>query len=128
MLRCTTFAWGIASHPRSRGYERVSSPEWHSRPADASIAVIDSIRRWIMSTLTIRGLDDETHARLRVQAAQHGRSMEAEVRAILQASVAPPPTPRGLGSRIHARFAGLGEPEFELPARNEPPRAADFDS
>lgn len=81
-----------------------------------------------MSTLTIRGLDDETHARLRVQAAQHGHSMEAEVRAILQAAVAPPPPTRGLGSRIHARFAGLNEPELELPARSELPRAADFDS
>ncbi|MBB5153564.1 FitA-like ribbon-helix-helix domain-containing protein [Saccharopolyspora phatthalungensis] len=81
-----------------------------------------------MPTLTIRGLDDETHARLRVQAAQHGRSMEAEVRAILQASVAPSAPAHGLGSRIHARFAGLGEPEIELPTRNEPPRAADFES
>lgn len=79
-----------------------------------------------MSTLTIRGLDDETHARLRVQAAQHGHSMEAEVRAILQAAVAPPPPTRGLGSRIHARFAGLGG--LEPPTRSEPPRAADFDS
>jgi antitoxin FitA len=81
-----------------------------------------------MPTLTIRGLDNETHARLRVQAARHGRSMEAEVRTILQASVAQPPPARGLGSRIHARFAGLGEPELELPARNEPPRAANVPS
>lgn len=83
-----------------------------------------------MSTLTVRGLDDETHARLRVQAAQHGRSMEAEVRAILQDSVSPPAPARGLGSRIHARFAGLAESEseFELPARSEAPRAADFDA
>ena len=36
-----------------------------------------------MATLTIRGLDPVTHARLRVEAARHGRSMEAEVRAIL---------------------------------------------
>jgi antitoxin FitA len=34
--------------------------------------------------LTIRGLDEETHARLRVRAAQHGQSMEAEVREILR--------------------------------------------
>lgn len=81
-----------------------------------------------MSTLTIRGLDDETHTRLRVQAAQHGRSMEAEVRAILQDSVTPPPSPGGLGSRIHARFAGLDTSDLELPPRDELPRAADFDS
>lgn len=81
-----------------------------------------------MATLTVRGLDDETHARLRVQAARHGRSMEAEVRAILHDFLSPPPTASGLGSRIHARFASIGGSEFELPARNESPRAADFDT
>ena len=40
-----------------------------------------------MSTLTIRQLDERTHARLRGRAAQHGRSVEAEVRAILDAAV-----------------------------------------
>lgn len=36
-----------------------------------------------MGTLTIRQLDERTHARLRGRAASHGRSVEAEVRAIL---------------------------------------------
>ena len=40
-----------------------------------------------MATLTIRQLDERTHARLRAKAAVHGRSVEAEVRAILDASV-----------------------------------------
>ena len=40
-----------------------------------------------MATLTIRQLDDRTHARLRGRAAEHGRSVEAEVRAILDAVV-----------------------------------------
>jgi plasmid stability protein len=40
-----------------------------------------------MATLVIRDLDDEVKARLRVQAAEHGRSMEAEARAILAAAV-----------------------------------------
>jgi hypothetical protein len=31
-----------------------------------------------MAALTVRGLDDETKERLRVRAAQNGRSMEAE--------------------------------------------------
>lgn len=81
-----------------------------------------------MATLTIRGLDDETHARPRVQAARHGRSMEAEVRAILQDSLTPPPVARGLGSRIHARFTAIRDSEFDLPARGEAPRPADFGS
>lgn len=81
------------------------------------------------TTLTIRGLDPETHARLRVEAARHGRSMEAEVRAILQDRLTPRNSERGLGSKIHERFADL-ELEGELPVPDrisEPPRAAVFD-
>ncbi len=40
-----------------------------------------------MATLTIRNLPDEIHAALRVRAAQHGRSTEAEIREILAQSV-----------------------------------------
>jgi plasmid stability protein len=81
-----------------------------------------------MATLTVRGLDDELHARLRVRAAQHGRSMEAEVRAILQEQLPAAQPATGLGSRIHARFAAVGGVELELPSRDEPPRAAVFDA
>ena len=80
-----------------------------------------------MATLTVRGLDPETHARLRIEAARHGRSMEAEVRAILTERLAPDAAERGLGSRIRARFAGP-EGELQLTDRSdEPPRAAVFD-
>jgi plasmid stability protein len=75
--------------------------------------------------MTIRGLDEETKARLRVRAARHGRSMESEVRAILHDVLAPAPGTGGLGTRIHARFAAAGE--LDLPRRGEAPRAADFD-
>ena len=81
-----------------------------------------------MATLTIRGLDDETHARLRVRAAEHGRSMEAEVRAILQETVSSPAPATGLGTRIHKRFAAIGGADLDLPSRSEAPRAADFQS
>ncbi len=81
-----------------------------------------------MATLTIRGLDDNLHARLRVQAARHGRSMEAEVRAILAERLAgPADLANGLGSRIHARFAAIGDMDLDLPARDEAPRAAEFE-
>jgi plasmid stability protein len=40
-----------------------------------------------MATLNIRNLPDEVHRRLRVRAAEHGRSMEAEARAILVAAL-----------------------------------------
>lgn len=36
-----------------------------------------------MATLNIRNLPDDVHHRLRMRAAEHGRSMEAEVRVIL---------------------------------------------
>ena len=36
-----------------------------------------------MATLSIRNLPDDVHRKLRVRAARHGRSMEAEARAIL---------------------------------------------
>ena len=81
-----------------------------------------------MASLTIRGLDQETKTRLRIRAARHGRSMEAEARHILaDALVAQddaPPT--GLGSRIQARFAALGGLDLDLPPRSEQPRSADF--
>ena len=81
-----------------------------------------------MAALTIRGLDEQTHARLRVEAARHGRSMEAEVRAILKDRFATPGPERGLGTRIHQRFAAVGGVDLELPARTERPRAAEFDA
>lgn len=42
-----------------------------------------------MAMLTVRGLRAEVHQRLREQAARHGRSLEAEARAILEAGIAP---------------------------------------
>ncbi len=77
-----------------------------------------------MATLTIRGLDEDTKARLRVSAARHGRSMEAEVRSILAQALPAPRAAGGLGSRIQARFAAIGGVELDLPGRSEMPRAA----
>ncbi len=42
-----------------------------------------------MSSVTVRNLPDETHRALRVRAAKHGRSTEAEIRAILENAVRP---------------------------------------
>lgn len=41
-----------------------------------------------MAAITVRNLSDETHRALKARAARHGRSTEAEVRAILDESVA----------------------------------------
>lgn len=42
-----------------------------------------------MPAVTIRNLPDETHRALKVRAARHNRSTEAEMRAILEAAVRP---------------------------------------
>jgi plasmid stability protein len=77
------------------------------------------------STLTIRSVDPELKARLRTRAAEHGHSMEEEVRQILRTALLPPVAPRRLGSRIHARFADLGGIELDVPARDDLPSPPD---
>lgn len=71
-----------------------------------------------MTTLTIRDVDPAVKERLRVRAAQSGRSMEEEVRVILRAATADGgnSTPN-LADAIRARFAPLGGVELELPKR-----------
>jgi len=79
------------------------------------------------ASITIRNLDPALKERLRVRAAQHGQSMEAEARRILQTILAPQEASpvRHLYDRIRARFAPLGRVDIELPTRElvrEPPR------
>ena len=58
------------------------------------------------STLTIRNLDDEVKRKLRLCAASHQRSMEAEAReilaSVLSGSFAPPRSPEGMRERLKA--------------------------
>jgi plasmid stability protein len=42
-----------------------------------------------MPSVTIRNVPDEVHRALRIRAAQHGRSTEAEIRAILEQATKP---------------------------------------
>jgi antitoxin FitA len=70
-----------------------------------------------VATLTIRNVDPGVIERLRVRAARHGRSMEAEARSILSAAVAgnrDQPEPN-LAEAIRRRFAPLGGVDLELP-------------
>jgi antitoxin FitA len=77
-----------------------------------------------MAALSIRDLDDAVREKLRLRAAQHGRSMEAEIRDILTAAVAEDVPATDLFSALTDRFARLGGVELDLPARSTPPRAA----
>ena len=68
-----------------------------------------------MAMLTVRNLPAEVHRALRVRAARHGHSMEAEVREILEAAVAPEGRVK-LGSLLAdiGRRAKLTDEEFEV--------------
>ncbi len=65
-----------------------------------------------MAMLTVRNLPDAVHRALRMRAANHGRSMEAEIRHILEAAVAPEGRVK-LGSLLAdiGREAGLTDDE-----------------
>ncbi|WP_170114641.1 FitA-like ribbon-helix-helix domain-containing protein [Rhodopila globiformis] len=68
-----------------------------------------------MAMLTVRNLPDDVHRALRVRAAQHGRSTEAEVRDILESAVKPPSRLR-MGEALAAlgRRIGLTDKDFEV--------------
>ena len=68
-----------------------------------------------MAMLTVRNLPDDIHRALRVRAAQHGHSTEAEVREILAVAVKPGSRVR-LGESLAAlgRKVGLTNEDFEV--------------
>lgn len=68
-----------------------------------------------MAILTVRNVPDDVHRALRVRAAQHGRSTEAEVREILAAVVKPEKRVR-VGEALAAigRKIGLTNEDFAV--------------
>lgn len=72
-----------------------------------------------MGSITIRNLDDDVKRRLRVRAAEHGRSMEEEAREILRQVVTRPTQLCDLGQSIHGRFAEVGGIDRPQPKRSE---------
>ena len=76
-----------------------------------------------MGTLTIRNVDETTHALLRQRAAAQGRSVEAEVRTILTEAVSAPT--RNLLLELHARV-GAQAIDLEIPPRTDLPREVDL--
>ena len=69
----------------------------------------------IMPSVTIRNVPDEVHRALRVRAAQHGRSAEAEIREILENAVQPEGRVK-LGSLLASigRKINLSDDEFSI--------------
>jgi plasmid stability protein len=80
-----------------------------------------------MASITIRNLDDDIKRRLRIRAAEHGRSMEEEARDILRQVVGQPSGPRNLGQAIHARFAAVGGVDLSPPQRSATRPMPDFE-
>lgn len=79
-----------------------------------------------MATLTVRNLDDDLKAALRVQAARHGQSMEEEVRHILRQALTQTPPATGLGRRLASRFKDVAA-ELPVPQRWFPRSSPDWD-
>lgn len=80
-----------------------------------------------MATMTIRNLDDELKARLRIRAAQHGKSMEEEARSILRDALKSEPlSGKELVQRIREMVQPYGGIELELPPREPMREPTDF--
>ena len=78
-----------------------------------------------MSAVTVRNLPDETHRALKLRAAQHGRSTEAEIRHILENAVRPQV---GIGSALAAIGRSLGGVDLDLRRDANPVIPASFDA
>ncbi len=79
-----------------------------------------------MAALNVRNLSEETHRALRVRAAQNGRSMEAEVRAILDEAVRPAERQR-LGSALVDLFRPLGGVDLDVTRDRTPTEPVRFE-
>lgn len=79
-----------------------------------------------MASLTIRNLDNTLKAQLRLRAARHGRSMEAEARTILAQTLKAPEPELNLAAAIHKRFASLDGDVLPIPERQEVRTPPDF--
>ena len=79
-----------------------------------------------MASITVRNLEDGLKRRMRIRAAENGRSMEEEARHILRTALYhQPKAQENLASAIRARFAPLCGIELDLPPRSlmrKPPR------
>jgi antitoxin FitA len=82
-----------------------------------------------MASITVRGIDERLKARLQVQAAHHGRSMEGEARDILQTALASGRSRRGsLLESIRARIEPFGGAELEIAPRAAKREPTDFNT
>ena len=79
-----------------------------------------------MASLTIRNLDNNLKAQLRMRAARHGRSMEAEARTILTQTLNAPVAGPTLAAALPQRCQDLDAETLPLPRRQELRNPPDF--
>lgn len=79
-----------------------------------------------MRAVTIRNLPEETYRALKVRAAQHGRSTEAEIRDILRSAVHPPQRIK-LGSELAAIGREFGGVDLDIERDEAPAETASFE-
>jgi plasmid stability protein len=79
-----------------------------------------------MASLNVRNLSEQTHKALRIRAAQHGRSVEAEIRAILDDAVNPRERV-GLGSMLTAIGRDFGGVDLDIERDKTPAEPANFE-
>ena len=72
-----------------------------------------------MASITIRNLEDAVKQRLRVRAAEHGHSMEEEVRNILRKVMGEVSPSRNLAAAIRARVTSADRADLDLPTREQ---------
>lgn len=79
-----------------------------------------------MSAITVRNLSDDTHRALRLRAAEHGRSTEAEIRAILD-DIARPKDRLKMGDALVELFRPLGGIELDITRDRTPVEPLSFE-
>jgi plasmid stability protein len=79
-----------------------------------------------MPVITVRNLPDEVHRAIRVRAATHGRSTEAEIRFILEAAVKPEGRVK-LGSLLAGIGRDLGGIDLQISRDKTPAEPLRFE-
>jgi antitoxin FitA len=79
-----------------------------------------------VAAVSIRDLDDDVKERLRIRAARNGRSMEAEIRAILAEAVSDPRPAQDLFTSLLDRVGPAAGADLDIPPRAHRARAADL--
>jgi plasmid stability protein len=88
--------------------------------------MLASVIEGAMPSLLVRNVDDDVVRRLKERAKQHGRSVEAEHRRILEAVLAPRWTTRDLVEALQS-CSWIGELDAERLRDRDPPREFAFD-